>query len=129
MFPEYWRMMNGAAQMWLTVPQVIALRSARMATGGFAPGAADRRELARMVAEKTAATGESMIGMTLQLWRSSWELALAPARWWWRAWMSAASLARTTPAAAAARIVDSGLAPVRRRVRANAKRLTRRKRR
>lgn len=129
MFPEYWRMMNGAARMWLAVPHVIALRTARIAAGGIAPPAADRRELARMMGEKTAAAGASAVGMTLQLWRSGWELALAPARWWWQAWTNAASLARATPAAAAVKIVESGLAPVRRRVRANAKRLTRGKRR
>ncbi|MGE5791752.1 MAG: hypothetical protein ACM36B_03610 [Bacteroidota bacterium] len=130
MFPEWWRMMNGAAQMWLAVPQVIAMRGARIAAGGLAPGADDRRELARMVTEKTAAAGESAVAVTAQLWRIGWDLSLAPMRWWWATWTHAATRARlASPAVTSARIVDGALAPVRRRVTANAKRLRRRKRR
>jgi hypothetical protein len=141
MLTQWWRMVDGAAQIWLVAPQVIAMRSARMLADGFAPRAGTRREIARMVNEKTAAAGESATGMAFQLWRTNWELALMPARLWWRAWSGATRWTPFAPAGdllamatapqrlatAASRIVPSGLAPVRRRVTANAKRLRRRK--
>jgi hypothetical protein len=141
MLTQWWRMMDGAAQIWLVAPQVIALRSARVLSDGFAPRAGTRREVARMVNEKTAAAGESATAMAFQLWRTSWELALMPARLWSGAWsgtgwwtpfapaggLVAMATAPQRVAAAASRIVPSGLAPVRRRVTANAKRLRRRK--
>jgi hypothetical protein len=123
---QWWRMVDDAAKIWFTAPQVIALRSARMLAGGLAPRADDRRELARMVNEKTAAAGESATAMAVQVWRTNWELALLPLRLWSGMWTG---VGRTTPFAAvtaASKIAQSGLAPVRRRVTANAKRLRRR---
>ena len=132
---QWWRTVYGASEIWAAAPQVIALRSARVLADGFAPRADTRRELARMVQEKTAATGESATALVLQMWRTNWELALTPMRLWWSMW---AGVARSSPfgpvpaaskqlVAAASKIVPSGLAPVRRRVTANAKRLRRRK--
>ena len=94
-----------------------------------------RRELARMVHEKTAAAGESATAIALQVWRTNWELALMPMRLWWGMWAGAARWPAFAPqpaatrqlVAAASKIVPSALAPVRRRVTANAKRLRRRK--
>jgi hypothetical protein len=141
---QWWRTVYSASRIWVDAPQVIALRSARMLAGGFAPRADDRRELARMVHEKTAAAGESATAVAVQLWKTNWELAMMPLRWWWGMWAGAARwkpfvpasgpLLLMTPAAgqkqlaaAASRIVHSSLEPVRRRVTANAKRLRRRK--
>ena len=132
---QWWRTVYSASEIWVAAPQVIALRSARVLADGFAPRADTRRELARMVHEKTAVAGESATAMALQMWRTNWELALMPARLWWSMW---AGTTRRSPfgpvpaaskqlVAAASRIVPGGLAPVRRRVTANAKRLRRRK--
>jgi hypothetical protein len=132
---QWWRTVYGASEIWAAAPQVIALRSARVLADGFAPRADTRRELARMVQEKTAAAGESATAIVLQMWRTNWELALTPMRLWWSMWAGAARSSPFGPVpaasrqlvAAASKIVPSGLAPVRRRVTANAKRLRRRK--
>jgi len=121
-FGQWFRTFHGAAQIWATAPQVIALRSARVLADGFVPRADTQRELGRMVHEKFAAASESATAMALQAWKTNWELALMPARLWSGLWAG-------TLAAAPARIAQSGLTPVRRRVTANAKRLRRRKRR
>jgi len=135
-FPQWWRMMDGAARMWVAVPQVMMMRGARIAASGLAPLADDRRELTRMVTEKTSAAGESAMAVTAQLWRTNWELVFAPLRWW-AVWARAANSAGLAPAVASANLIHAATAPVRRRVAANAKRLstartkrlTRRKRR
>jgi hypothetical protein len=132
---QWWRTVYGAAQIWMAAPQVILMRSARVGMDGFAPRADTRRELARMVHEKTTAAGESATAVALQMWRTNWELALMPMRLWWGMWAGAARwsplgpvpLASRQLVAAASKIVPSGLAPVRRRVTANAKRLRRRR--
>lgn len=123
---SWWHMVDDAAKIWFAAPQVIALRSARILAGGLAPRADDRRELARMVNEKTAAAGESATAMAVQAWRTSWELSLLPLRLWWGMWTGGARATPFAAATAASRIAQSGLAPVRRRVTANAKRLRRR---
>jgi hypothetical protein len=132
---QWWRTVYGAAQIWMDAPQVILMRSAHVGMDGFAPRADTRRELVRMVHEKAAAAGESATAMALQMWRTNWELALMPARLWWSMWAGTARWSPFGPVpaaskqlvAAASKIVPSGLAPVRRRVTANAKRLRRRK--
>lgn len=138
---QWWRTVSDAAQIWIAAPQVMSLRSARVFADGLAARAETRRELVRMVQEKAAVAGESAAAMTLQAWKTNWELALMPLRLW--SGMAAGAARPKTPAdallplapvaaskqltAAASRIVKSGLTPVRRRVTANAKRLRRRK--
>jgi hypothetical protein len=132
---QWWRTTYSAARIWMEAPQVIWMRSARVGMEGLAPRADTRRELARMVHEKTAAAGESATAVALQMWRTNWELALMPMRLWWGMWGGAGRWSPFGPmpaaskqlAAAASKIVPSALAPVRRRVTANAKRLRRRK--
>ena len=133
MFPQWWRMLDDAAQMWVAVSQMMAMRGARSADSGLAPLADGRRELTRMVTEKTAAGGESAMSVTAQLWRTNWELAFVPLRWW-TAWARAAN--GIAPAVTSANLVHGATEPIRRRVAANAKRsnartkrLTRRKHR
>jgi hypothetical protein len=120
-FPQWWRMLDGAAQMWVAVSQMMAMRGARIADSGVAPLADGRRELTRMVTEKTAAGGESAMSVTAQLWRTNWELAFVPLRWW-AAWARAAN--GIAPAVTSANLVQGATAPPRRRVAANAKRLS-----
>jgi len=93
-----------AAELCLVAPQVIALRSLRMH---------DRREMQRMGTEKVQAYWESVNAMTL-----------AASRYWWTAWTNPWSAA-----ANATRILEQGLAPVHRRASANARRLSRMRKR
>jgi hypothetical protein len=94
-----WQVVD-AVQIRFTVPQVIALHSARILTGGLAPRADDRRELARM--------------------------ALLPPRLGRGMWTGAARATPFAAVAAASKIAQSGVEPVGHRMTANAKRLRRR---
>ncbi len=129
-------------------PQVIAMRVARMASHGMNPSPGDRREMHRMVSEKSHAFGESWMAMGAQalrmqqaFWQSLWQPLMQP---WWLASMRGftwpastrspmtafASPARARQASLAstvsrgmAQVAAAGLAPVGRRVRGNVKRL------
>ena len=151
------RSTNSLATMWwsnvfktweiaMAAPQVIAHRTARMVAAGANPNARDRKEFNRMGQEKIDAFGESLINMSLPLFKMNQELAQIAMRQWWKAWAAPAMMAGASPAkikrAHAALIsslvapmtskrtnhllssaVGEGLAPVHRRVTANAKRL------
>jgi hypothetical protein len=124
-----------AWQMWLAVPQVIVIRTARLASAGVFPGAHDRKEFALMGQEKLAAFSESASAMTTQLYRMNQEMALNGIRQWWNIWMrpwlafSPVTRKPTVPSpllpspASLARVVDKGLAPIQKRATRNAKRL------
>lgn len=81
------------AEITVTAPLVIGLRTARLVTGGLSPSARDRREIRRMWAEKADAFSRSAV-------------------------VAATSVPGPATAAAV-------LAPIRTRVRSNARRLTR----
>jgi hypothetical protein len=102
----------------MAVPQVVALRTARMLAAGANPSARDRRELERMRTEKVLAAWESLNVMGLELAKAQQQYALFAMRQWWAPWVSPWSMA-----AGAMRILDKGLAPVHRRASANARRL------
>jgi hypothetical protein len=116
---------------------VMATRTARMLTHGFAPNSADTREMHRMVGEKVQAFGEGWMGMARSwadwqrlLWREGWQ---SWARLFAGSGLTPASLAREATARHArsvglgfTRIADAGLAPFSRRVASNAKRLGKR---
>jgi hypothetical protein len=150
--PLWWRNTFQAWELALAVPEVIAHRTARMARAGHFPSTRDRKEFTRMGQEKGEAFAESLIAMALPMYMLSQELALVGVRqWgqWWNAWAPLASItASSTPAALAkaqgtvirglasaaanqrladsfARVVEKGLAPVRRTATRNAKRLRR----
>jgi len=105
-----------AFELSIAAPQVIAYRLARLALAGLSPSARDRREFARMGTEKIAAFYESWNAMYLALLRANLSLALSPFQLWW----SPARGRRTGLA-----ILNHGLAPIRRRASANARRLRR----
>jgi hypothetical protein len=116
-------------QLALAVPQVVAHRLGRMALAGPQPSARDRREFSRMGLEKTEAFFESWMAMGAQAWRlqldfwvSLWGAGMSPlfGRGSRRGLDQALDAQRATVA-----ILGSGLAPVRRRAVANAKRLAR----
>ena len=117
------------AELALAVPQVVAHRLLRMAHAGPHLSARDRKEFARMVAEKHSAFGESWNAMALQTLQSqrtfaaALALAATPTRST-RASPAAQTLATQLQQAALA-VIGKGLAPVHRRAVANAKRLAR----
>jgi len=116
-------------ELALAVPQVVAHRLLRMAHAGPHLSARDRKEFARMIAEKNSAFGESWNAMALQALQSQRAFAAALAL--------AATPTRSTRASPAAHalatqlqratlaVIGKGLAPVHRRAVANAKRLAR----
>ena len=117
------------AELALAVPQVVAHRLLRMAHAGPHLSARDRKEFARMIAEKNSAFAESWSAMSQQLLQSQRTFAEALA--------NAAAMRRPKPDSASAHafaeqlqraalaVVGKGLAPVHRRAVANAKRLAR----
>jgi hypothetical protein len=117
------------AELALAVPQVVAHRLLRMAQAGPHLSARDRKEFARMVAEKHSAFGESWNAMALQTLQSqrafaaALGLAAAPVRST-RGRPAATALAAQFQEATLA-VLGKGLAPVHRRAVANAKRLAR----
>jgi hypothetical protein len=120
-----------AAELAWAVPQVVAHRLARLAVAGARPTPRDRKEFARMFAEKHAAFGESWQAMAWQALRSQQSFAAALAR---AATMPPSPRRKTAAHAlalqlqlqqAALAVLGKGLAPVHRRAVANAKRLGR----
>lgn len=116
-----------AAELAVAVPQVVAHRLARMALAGPTPSPRDRKEFARMVAEKNAAFAASWSAMGLQAARAhqalaaSWLASFSAAAWTGRApVLSPAQLQR-----AALGVLGHGLAPVHHAAVANARRLGR----
>jgi hypothetical protein len=104
-----------AIELGIAAPQVIALRALRMG---------DREERYRMGAEKVVAFNEAWNAMAGEAFRANQELALSYMQSLWFPWIRPKSSARS----AARRILGKGLAPVRRRAVANARRLGRSRR-
>jgi hypothetical protein len=129
----WWR---NALTMWeisLAAPQVIAHRTGRMAKAGSSPNARDRKEFIRMGQEKAEAIGESALAIGMRLWQTQQAMVSDWVRQWveqssrmwampWQApkWPSHREIDRT-----ASSLMRLGMAPVHRRVTANAKRLRR----
>jgi hypothetical protein len=110
----------------LAAPEVVARRVAGMWLAGKNPSQRDRAELHRMSSEKIVAFHESWNAMVLELFRLNVELALSAMWDPWRVVRSRRASARIQQAVAA--VYGAGLAPVRRRAVANAKRLRRARR-
>jgi hypothetical protein len=106
-------------ELGVAAPQVIAHRLARMMIAGGSPSARDRAEFHRMGVEKVAATAEAWNAMAVQAMVENQKLALSFMQSFWLPQFSNAAL----------RIVGKGMAPIRRRAVANAKRLRRFRRR
>jgi|SRR5689334_20492467 len=119
-------------ELGMAAPQVIAHRVARMASAGRSPSARDLAEFHRMGIEKIAAANEAWTAMATQAFFENQKLALTVVQSLWFPWIrptpTAKSVSRQLNRAAAA-VVGKGMAPVRRRAVANAKRLGRSKRR
>jgi hypothetical protein len=106
------------------VPQVIAHRVARMMIAGGSPSARDRRELHRMGTEKILAANEAWNAMAVQAVLQNQKLALSFMQSLWFPWVRRQSAAMQL-SNAALDVLGKGMAPVRRRAVANAKRLGR----
>ena len=106
-------------ELGIAAPQVIAHRMTRM----------DPAEFQRMGLEKFAAAGEAWSAMAAQAFLENQKIAMRFMQSIWFPWMRPAnkSLSRQVNQATTA-ILGKGLAPVRRRAVANAKRLGRIKR-
>jgi hypothetical protein len=104
----------------MVVPQVVAMRTARMLAAGVNPSASDRREFQRMGNEKVLAFWESMNAMGLQMAKAQQEYALFAMRNWTAPWITPWSIA-----ASASRVLEQGVAPLHKRASANARRLRR----
>lgn len=133
-----------AQQLWeiaIAAPQVIAARSALLASPGSVHRMSDRIEFARMGWEKIHALNESLTAASLELWNVNQRTAMAGAQQWWNGWLRLAAGARPWPVMFAPgrlpmprvpvptslsglpRLTAKTLAPVHRRVTKNAKRL------
>lgn len=138
------------AELAVAVPQVVAVRGARMLAAAANPSAADHAELSRMCTEKVSAFWESLFAMNAQVVRSQQDYARTAALQWWRLWTTPWWLSPYRPATnavdslpraagllrgatrrhgerAIAKVIDAGLAPVHKRATANARRLARMK--
>ena len=106
------------------VPQVIAHRVARIMIAGGSPSARDRRELQRMGSEKILAANEAWNAMSVQAALENQKLALSliQSLWFPSAQRPSAAMQLSN---AALDVLGKGMAPVRRRAVANAKRLGR----
>jgi len=117
-----------AVELGIAAPQVIAHRVSRMVSAGHSPSTSDRAEFRRMGIEKIAAANEAWIAMATQAYLENQKLALNLMRSVWFPWMHRAPTAKSMSRQlnrSAASILGKGMAPVRRRAVANAKRLNR----
>jgi hypothetical protein len=117
-------------ELGVAVPQVVALRLARMASAGASPRA--RKEFHRMGAEKITALNEAWTAMAAQAFLENQKFALSFIQSLWLPWSrpnASVNSASRQLTDAWLGILGKGMAPVRRRAVANAKRLGRTKRR
>src|SRR5687767_836109 len=112
----------------VAAPQVIAHRLARTASAGTSLSARDRAEFHRMGMEKIAAVNEAWTAMATQAFLENQKFALTFMQSLWFPWMRPTPTAKSVSRQwnrAAVGILGKGMAPVRRRAVANAKRLGR----
>jgi hypothetical protein len=111
--------------MWLSAPQVMAIRLSDMAAHGHRPTAAGQAEMLRMGSEKVLAFSQSWWAMCMNWWLMP--LTLAPA--WTRSLGASPGAARSLHNAmgrASVSLLTAGVTPVHRAVVANRRRLSRR---
>lgn len=118
-------------ELGMAAPQVIAHRLARMAAAGASPSARDCAEFQRMSIEKIAAANEAWTAMAAQTFLENQKIALSLMQSMWFPWMHRTPTVKSVSRQwnrTAARVAGKGMAPIRRRAVANAKRLGRIKR-
>jgi len=129
------RVLSQAVSIGALAPQVIAMRTARMLAAGARPSARDQREFIRMGAEKVHAAGEAWQSMAMQALAVQQRMGVEMMQAGWQAWVNAWTSPWYTPrwpqpgltprqaGDALLSLARAGLAPVQRRVKANARRL------
>lgn len=116
------------ADLAITAPIVIAQRMSRMAIPGSQSSAAAKRESRRMVNEKVAASTEAAIGVTAAVMRANANFASLLMRSWFPSGGSPHRNAAAFTNLMRAAVVDvssRAVAPALRKVKANARRLSR----
>lgn len=98
-------------------PGVAATRLARIALEGASPSARGRSELVAMVLEKQTAFALAWSAMSIEVWRLQLRMGLA-----WMAGVPTAGQAARIIDDGLQRVAAQGLAPIHRRVAANARR-------
>jgi hypothetical protein len=135
------RLTKQSADLAFAAPQVVAMRLARVALAGPSPSRRDRREFRNMGTEKVAAFSHAWVAMGLEMLRWQQSLGAEVMRgllgtWGaWGAWAAEpTAVLRGRPGSrgqrldeAGLRVLNAGIAPVRRRAVANARRLSRRR--
>lgn len=126
-FKKSYRLATQAAEIAVAAPQVIAMRTTRMALAGANPSAQDQHEFYQMGAEKVEAFTEAWMAMATQMWKAQNEFM-----WMWMRSFNpyfgqAMSLEQSAKQfeAATLNVLSKGIAPVHKRVVSNAKRLSR----
>jgi len=117
------------AELALAAPQVVAHRVTRMAIAGQNPSDRDKKEFELMIAEKSAAFGESWTAMTTQAVRANQAMAASLFQSFWSPLKRKPTAAAVTAQVqrAAMGVLNKGIAPVHRKAVSNAKRLARTK--
>ena len=110
------RLRLDAATLWFEAPFVIGLRLHEMQMAALSGKTQDVAEIHRMISEKIAASAESALAVNMALWRSAFDNALRLMTG------GRASLGHGGTA-----IASAALRPYGKRVRSNAKRLSRKK--
>jgi hypothetical protein len=118
-----------AAELAVAAPQVIASRLGRLALAGANPSSRDRREFARMIIEKQAAAGQAFAAMAAQGWLAAPLITASFVRAAWTPWFGGPHPVVAQVQDSAERVLAGALAPVHRAAVANARRLTRPRRR
>ena len=121
---SWWKLAQSIGDIAWHAPQVVQHRTARLLAAPGLKRARDRREAQRMVAEKFEAMFESQ----LVLWQHAWAMQQQMAQQVWRAALSGPRPLRRPAgsrrsAAASLSLARRSLAPVRRRVKANFRRM------
>lgn len=121
---SWWKLAQSLGDIAWHAPQVVQHRTARLLAAPGLKRARDQREAQRMVAEKFEAMFESQ----LVLWQHAWTMQQKMAQEVWRAALSGSRPVRGSAgsrrsAAATLSLARRSLAPVRRRVKANSRRL------
>ncbi|MBB4188123.1 hypothetical protein [Sinorhizobium terangae] len=108
------RLRLDTATLWFGAPFVIALRVQEMQIAALTGKTQDLAELYRMISEKVAATADSFVAVNVALWKASFDNTM-------RMMMGGKVSGHATAIASAA------LRPYGKRVRSNARRLSRKK--
>jgi hypothetical protein len=121
---SWWKLAQSLGDIAWHAPQVVQHRTARLLAAPGLKRARDRREAQRMVAEKFEALFETQ----LALWQHAWTMQQRMAQEVWRSALAGprpirGSAGSRRSAAAALSLARRSLAPVRRRVKANSRRL------